>query len=132
MAVTIFVNLPEQVRWRWLERIFGRFGFAVDVFIPRKRSLRGKRFGFVRYGSIADARKAIWNLNGVWLLDAKIGVYFAKFNPRSAYWKKKDSKGGSSGVVADREDSLQNKGNDVEISSGSGSKSEKTYLSSVC
>ncbi|XVF19035.1 hypothetical protein REPUB_Repub11eG0075800 [Reevesia pubescens] len=86
---TVFVNnLPPKVHWRWVKTVFQKFGRVVDIFLPRKNSRNGHRFGFVRYVSIADAHRAQWNLNGVWFLDYKIRVYLAKYNPMSAFWRK--------------------------------------------
>ncbi|XVF17060.1 hypothetical protein REPUB_Repub10bG0084600 [Reevesia pubescens] len=86
---TVFVNnLPQEANHRWVTTIFQKFGRVVDVFLPVKRSKWGRRIGFVRYSSVFDARSAIWNLNGVFFLDNKIGVNMARFNPRNAFWKK--------------------------------------------
>lgn len=59
----------------------------LDVFTTKKRSKRGKCIRFVRFWNVHEAQRAIWRLNGFWLLNNRIGVNMARFNPRSAYWK---------------------------------------------
>ncbi|XVF28563.1 hypothetical protein REPUB_Repub15cG0040600 [Reevesia pubescens] len=90
MDVTyVFVNnIPKQVHWRWLWRIFSHHGKVVDVLIPKKRSKSGRRYGFIRFSNRGDAFKVIKRLNGVWLLNAQLGVNIARFKGRSFYWRK--------------------------------------------
>ncbi|XVF20745.1 hypothetical protein REPUB_Repub12eG0029500 [Reevesia pubescens] len=86
---TVFVNnIRSRVHWRWLWRIFQNQGTVVDVFIPRKRSSRGRKFGFVRFVSKDDANRAVKMLNGAWRLDFRLGVNLARFNSRSNYYRK--------------------------------------------
>ncbi|XVF38856.1 hypothetical protein REPUB_Repub20aG0138100 [Reevesia pubescens] len=89
MVFTVFVNnVPPKVHWRWLKRVFQRFGNVVDVFIPKKRNRMGSKMGFVRFQSVSEARNAQRQLNGVWFLDYRIRVNFAIYNPRRNYWRK--------------------------------------------
>ncbi|XVF38859.1 hypothetical protein REPUB_Repub20aG0138400 [Reevesia pubescens] len=89
MVFTVFVNnVPPKVHWRWLRRVFQRFGNVVDVFIPKKRNRMGSKMGFVRFQSVSEARNAQRQLNGVWFLDYRIRVNFAIYNPRRNYWRK--------------------------------------------
>ncbi|XVE98804.1 hypothetical protein REPUB_Repub03eG0140000 [Reevesia pubescens] len=89
MVFTMFVNnVPPKVHWRWLGRVFQRFGNVIDVFILRKRNRMGSKMGFVRFGSINKARKTQLYFNGVWFLDYKISVNFAKYNPRMSFLEK--------------------------------------------
>ncbi|XVF18378.1 hypothetical protein REPUB_Repub11eG0016200 [Reevesia pubescens] len=88
-VTSMFVNnIPNQVHWRWLWNIFSNHGDVVDVFIPKKRSKSGRRYGFVRFSNHPDALKVINRLNGVWLLNSRIGVNFARFKGRTSYWRK--------------------------------------------
>ncbi|XVF17804.1 hypothetical protein REPUB_Repub10bG0155800 [Reevesia pubescens] len=49
-VTSVFINnIPKQVHWRWLWRIFSHHGKVVDVFIPKKCSKSGRRYGFVRF-----------------------------------------------------------------------------------
>ncbi|XVF08143.1 hypothetical protein REPUB_Repub06bG0200500 [Reevesia pubescens] len=89
MVFTVFVNnVPPKVHWRWLRRVFQRFGNVVDVLIPRKRNRLGSKMSFVRFESVLKARNAQRQLNGVWFLDYRIRVNFAKYNPRRSLWRK--------------------------------------------
>ncbi|XVF38651.1 hypothetical protein REPUB_Repub20aG0120800 [Reevesia pubescens] len=88
---TVFVNnLPPSVYRRWVWQIFLHHGKVVDVFIPKKRNVSGRCFGFVRFASKEDAARAVKNLNGAWLLDYRINVNFARFNPRVDSWNESD------------------------------------------
>ncbi|XVF31256.1 hypothetical protein REPUB_Repub16aG0129800 [Reevesia pubescens] len=95
MVTTVFVNnIPPKVIWRWLGKVFQRFGRVVDVFKPRRNSKRGNRIDFFRFATLEEARKAQWNLNGVWFLDHKIGVNIARFNPRKSFCRRTDAEVG--------------------------------------
>ncbi|XVE96315.1 hypothetical protein REPUB_Repub02eG0210800 [Reevesia pubescens] len=95
MVTTLFVyNIPSKVRWRWLGRVFQRFGKEVNAFIPRKRSISGSKIGFVRFESLNNARRAQWNLNRVWFLNHKIGVNVARHNPRESFWRNSNGQNG--------------------------------------
>ncbi|XVF04593.1 hypothetical protein REPUB_Repub05bG0097600 [Reevesia pubescens] len=89
VVISVFVNnIPQKVYWRWLWTIFEHHGKVVDVFIPRKRSGLGKRYGFVRFASCPAALTAIRRLNGAWLLNSRIDVNIARFRGRTSYWRK--------------------------------------------
>ncbi|XVF09640.1 hypothetical protein REPUB_Repub07fG0111500 [Reevesia pubescens] len=97
---TVFVNnLPPSVYRRWVWHIFLHHGKVVDVFIPKKRNVNGRCFGFVRFASKEDAGRAVKNLNGAWLIDYMLNVNFARFKPRVEFWKKSDI----NKVAADRD-----------------------------
>ncbi|OMO62744.1 hypothetical protein COLO4_32924 [Corchorus olitorius] len=86
---TVFVNnIPPKVHWRWLTEIFQRYGDVMDVFIPQKRRKRDRKFGFVRFSIMDDARRASSRLNRTWLLDYRIGVNVTRFNGRLTYWRR--------------------------------------------
>ncbi|XVF22173.1 hypothetical protein REPUB_Repub12eG0150900 [Reevesia pubescens] len=86
---TVFVNnIPPLVHWRWLWNIFQNHGRVADVFIPRKRSSSGRKFGFVRFYDWREAARAVSRLNGAWLWEFKLGVNMARFNTRSNFWRK--------------------------------------------
>ncbi|XVF31148.1 hypothetical protein REPUB_Repub16aG0120700 [Reevesia pubescens] len=53
---------------------------CVDVFISRKRSSYGRKFGFVHFESMELALCASKRFNGTWLLAYRLGVNLAKFN----------------------------------------------------
>ncbi|GAB2270322.1 hypothetical protein Dimus_005225 [Dionaea muscipula] len=64
---------------RFLGTMFAKFGVVKDVFIPRKRSKTGKRFGFVRYDRYLATEIAIRKTNGIWLSDKDLKVKMAEF-----------------------------------------------------
>ncbi|KAL4352857.1 hypothetical protein GQ457_06G008930 [Hibiscus cannabinus] len=90
---TVFVgNLSPKVHWRFLKKLFQRFGRVLDVFIPRKSYLSGSNFGFVRFPSLREAETTVFMFNGAWVVDRRIQVNIAKFGCRSTYWRKKQPK----------------------------------------
>ncbi|KAL4271950.1 hypothetical protein GQ457_13G005580 [Hibiscus cannabinus] len=88
-AHLVFVsNLPPRFHWKGLWETFAHHGEVVDAFIPLKKSKDGKRFGFVRFSSRADAQRAISRLNGLVLYGFRILVSLARYNVRNSFWKK--------------------------------------------
>ncbi|KAK8595045.1 hypothetical protein V6N13_015954 [Hibiscus sabdariffa] len=82
--VTLFVeNLPLSMHWKGLWFAFARHGIVRDVFISRRLSKGGKRFGFVRFESMTDALRAVERLNGFSLYGFKISVALAKYKGKS-------------------------------------------------
>ncbi|KAL4347806.1 hypothetical protein GQ457_17G004690 [Hibiscus cannabinus] len=69
---------------------FGHHGDVIDAFIPTKKSKSGRKFGFVRYASKANANRAISRLNGFTLFGYRVSVSLAKFR-RTSYWRKVNS-----------------------------------------
>ncbi|GAB2268018.1 hypothetical protein Dimus_002996 [Dionaea muscipula] len=59
--------------------LFSSFGVVKDAFIPRKKSKRGNRFGFVRYDCSVAAEVAIQKANGLWIKDKELKVKVADF-----------------------------------------------------
>ncbi|KAE8664850.1 receptor-like protein kinase-like [Hibiscus syriacus] len=85
---TLFVeNLPEKIHWERFGSLFCSHGRVLDSFIPNKRNSK-VHFGFIRFASIEEARRAITKMNGSRIDGIKIGVSFAKFKPRHSYWRK--------------------------------------------
>ncbi|KAL4342458.1 hypothetical protein GQ457_08G019930 [Hibiscus cannabinus] len=83
--VSLFVeNLPEQLHWKGLWHSFARHGDVVNVYIERKRSRRGRRFGFVRMKNKEDAERVIERLQGFYLYGSKLSVKVAS---KSDAWK---------------------------------------------
>ncbi|GAB2274347.1 hypothetical protein Dimus_009111 [Dionaea muscipula] len=62
-----------------LHKMYSKFGVVRDVFIPRKRSKAGRRFGFVRYDCEVAANVAIQTTNGLWVHDKEFKVKNAVF-----------------------------------------------------
>ncbi|KAE8684420.1 Small nuclear ribonucleoprotein family protein [Hibiscus syriacus] len=80
---TLYVeNLPEKIHWKMFGSLFCIHGQIIDAFIPNKRNTKRVHFGFIRFATIEEARKAILKMNGSHIDGNKIGVSLAKYNPR--------------------------------------------------
>ncbi|KAE8710667.1 Polygalacturonase [Hibiscus syriacus] len=76
-VVSLFVeNIPRAFHWKGLWFIFARYGNVVGAYIANKLSRRGKRFGFVRFGSKVEVECGMEKLNGFVLNDFKLSVQF--------------------------------------------------------
>ena len=64
---------------RDLWKTFHEIGHVVDVFIARKMSKAGKRFGFVRFVGVADNNNLEKALNDLWIGKYRIRANLAKF-----------------------------------------------------
>ena len=63
-----------------MHQLFSSNGKAIEVFIPKKRSLKQYlRFGFVRFATREKGMIAIRSLNGKKIKDHKILVKLARF-----------------------------------------------------
>ncbi|KAE8698873.1 hypothetical protein F3Y22_tig00110597pilonHSYRG00992 [Hibiscus syriacus] len=88
-CISLFIeNLPEKIHWKRLESLFSTYGHVINAFIPNKRNSKGGRFGFIRFATIEEARKAISSMNGVHIYDSRIRVSLAKYKPQQSYWRK--------------------------------------------
>ncbi|KAK8570806.1 hypothetical protein V6N13_103208 [Hibiscus sabdariffa] len=77
-VTTLFVeNIPATLHWKGLWFAFARHGDVVNVYIARKLSRGGKRFGFVRMKERIDAVKAIERLQGFVLYGSRLTVKLA-------------------------------------------------------
>ncbi|KAK8658921.1 hypothetical protein V6N13_029140 [Hibiscus sabdariffa] len=57
-VVSLYVeNIPESMQWKGLCHSFARHGEVVNVYIARKCSKGGKRFGFVRMNGKEDTNR---------------------------------------------------------------------------
>ncbi|GMI71985.1 hypothetical protein HRI_000867800 [Hibiscus trionum] len=89
-STTLFIdNISSALHWKGLWFAFARHGDIVDVFVPRKRSKSGRRFGFVRYAKKADAMRAIERLHRFTLFGSHISVTLARNTDRKNFWRKR-------------------------------------------
>ncbi|GAB2266982.1 Serine arginine-rich splicing factor 2 [Dionaea muscipula] len=78
--ISLYVeDIPDSYANGDLHRLFSMFGVVKDVFIPRKISKMGKRFGFVRYDCLVSVEVAIQKVHGVWIQDKELKVKIADF-----------------------------------------------------
>ncbi|KAK9011379.1 hypothetical protein V6N11_044231 [Hibiscus sabdariffa] len=76
-TISLFVeNLPERLHWIGLWFAFARHGEVVNVYIARKRSRGGKRFGFVRMKNLEEADHVTQRLNGAILYGSRLEIGF--------------------------------------------------------
>ncbi|KAL4291447.1 hypothetical protein GQ457_14G021050 [Hibiscus cannabinus] len=88
-VITIYVNnIAEKLHWKGLWLAFDRHGEVLDAFIANKRNKEGKKFGFVRTSSKADANRMVERLNNFCLFGNKITVSLARFQTRQSYWRR--------------------------------------------
>ncbi|GAB2280111.1 Serine arginine-rich splicing factor 2 [Dionaea muscipula] len=75
---SVFVDdIPTDMELNDVRRVFKNFGIVTDVFLPRKKSVRGTRFGFVRYNCEVAAWMAVEKGNGLWIKDKQLKVNMA-------------------------------------------------------
>lgn len=58
--------------WKGLWALFGCHDKVVDAFIPTKKSIKGRRYGFMRFKDRRDVQRAISRLNGFVSMGSKI------------------------------------------------------------
>jgi len=77
---SVFVrNLPGDLDRFGLKGIFEKVGRVCDTFIPRRGPRWNyRRFGFVRFRLLRDAKACIQRYNGAWVRGCKIHVSMAK------------------------------------------------------
>ncbi|GAB2274956.1 hypothetical protein Dimus_009725 [Dionaea muscipula] len=92
---TLFVeDIPDSMDYVEMNKMFAKFGVVRDVYLPKKKSMAGKRFGFVRYDCSVAAEVAIQRTNGVWMQDRELKVKFAELHKhQGGLWQRKDSIG---------------------------------------
>ncbi|KAJ4833681.1 hypothetical protein Tsubulata_040436 [Turnera subulata] len=64
--VSIYIeNLPQRWTITDIILVLSKFGVVMDVFIPNKTSVRGARFGFVRFENNGNINSLVDNINSV-------------------------------------------------------------------
>ncbi|GAB2281040.1 Serine/arginine-rich splicing factor 12 [Dionaea muscipula] len=91
--ITLFVvDILDSMDYVEMNKLFAKFGVVRDVYLPKKRSMLSKRFGFVRYDCSIAAKIALQRTNGVWLQDKELKVKFADLlKHQGGLWQRKDS-----------------------------------------
>ncbi|CAI9264957.1 unnamed protein product [Lactuca saligna] len=84
MATSFFFqNFPEDWDEKALWQTFQRYGTIVDLYLARKRNIKNKRFGFVRFIRIENISEFERKLNGIWIGNYKLRVNLARFQRKS-------------------------------------------------
>jgi hypothetical protein len=80
VATSFFItNFPDDVKAADLWPKFARFGRVGEVYIPDKVDKQGRRFGFVKYRDIRDAREQLDLISNIWFGSFKIRVNLSRF-----------------------------------------------------
>ncbi|KAK9044992.1 hypothetical protein V6N11_058882 [Hibiscus sabdariffa] len=87
-VISLFVeNLPETLHWKGLWFSFARHGEVVSVYIARKKSRGGKRFGFIRMKNLVEAERVMERLHGFTLYGSRLCVKRAR---NTFEWERKN------------------------------------------
>ncbi|GJX99122.1 nucleotide-binding alpha-beta plait domain-containing protein [Tanacetum coccineum] len=80
ISLSIFItNFPDDCLAKDLFNSCKQYGHVVDSFIPNKRSINGKRFGFVRFINVFNKERLVNNLSTVWIGRHKLQANLARF-----------------------------------------------------
>ncbi|KAK2449805.1 zinc finger CCCH domain-containing protein [Trifolium repens] len=80
VATSFFItNFPEDVNAADLWPKFARFGRVGEVYIPDRLDKQGRRFGFVKYRDIRDAREQLDLISNIWVCSFKLRVNLSRF-----------------------------------------------------
>ncbi|XP_057806192.1 uncharacterized protein LOC131021120 [Salvia miltiorrhiza] len=93
-AITTFFvnNLPDGCSADFLRRKFATVLEPTEVVCPKKRDLRGKAFGFVRFEGVSFPDKLLADLNTLWIGSYKIRVYKPRFERELRAERREDLK----------------------------------------
>jgi RNA recognition motif-containing protein len=74
-----FTNFPCDIKAVDLWPKFARFGRVWEVYIPDKLDKQGRRFGFVKYRDVRDAREQLNLVSNIWIGSFKLRVNLSRF-----------------------------------------------------
>ncbi|GJW03956.1 RNA-directed DNA polymerase, eukaryota [Tanacetum coccineum] len=74
-----FTNIPEGWKEPQMWNIFKKYGTVVDVYIAKKRNIRGQHFGFVRFIYLNNVEEFENKLKSIWIGSIKLHVNLARF-----------------------------------------------------
>ncbi|KAK8527448.1 hypothetical protein V6N13_085278 [Hibiscus sabdariffa] len=114
-TVTLIV-FNQKLHSKGLWFLFNHHGEVVDSFIPRKRSLRDYRFGFVRFVTMEDAMRALDRLDGFTIYDSRVRVHLARHQSCHLFGRKS----APSKSLSMRTETLQDKENQQSVHSAKG------------
>nr|GEZ64918.1 RNA-directed DNA polymerase, eukaryota, reverse transcriptase zinc-binding domain protein [Tanacetum cinerariifolium] len=81
ISTSIFVtNFPESFSAKDLFHACSKYGHVIDSFIPLKRSIEGKRFGFVKFINVSNVEILGGNLCTIWIGRCKLQANIARFD----------------------------------------------------
>ncbi|KAL4554330.1 hypothetical protein LXL04_039550 [Taraxacum kok-saghyz] len=74
-----FQNFPEDLNEGALWKTFQNYGTVVDVYIPKKRDVTNRKFGFVRFSNISTPAQCVVRLQNIWIGSFKVRVSVARY-----------------------------------------------------
>nr|GFB14456.1 nucleotide-binding alpha-beta plait domain-containing protein [Tanacetum cinerariifolium] len=81
ISTSIFVtNFLESFSAKDLFHACSMYGHVIDSFIPLKRSIEGKRFGFVKFINVSNVKRLVGNLCTIWIGRCKLQANIARFD----------------------------------------------------
>ncbi|KAK2420328.1 zinc finger CCCH domain-containing protein [Trifolium repens] len=78
-----FTNFSDDIKAVDLWPKFARFGRVWEVYIPSKLDKQGRRFGFVKFRDIKNAREQLDLISNIWVGSYKLRVNLPKFEKGS-------------------------------------------------
>nr|GEY21821.1 nucleotide-binding alpha-beta plait domain-containing protein [Tanacetum cinerariifolium] len=81
ISTSVFVtNFPDYAYAKDLWNACKQYGYVVDAFIPNRRTIAGKKYGFVRFIKVFDVDRLVNNLCTAWIGSHRIHANVAKFH----------------------------------------------------
>jgi len=74
-----FTKFPESANRSDLWKLFAKFGYVGEVFLPKKLDKWGRRFGFVKYKEVLNVEALAARLENVWFDNVRLKVNLARF-----------------------------------------------------
>ncbi|GKV05619.1 hypothetical protein SLEP1_g17606 [Rubroshorea leprosula] len=84
-----FSNIPNDWNYNDMWKTFGRYGRLISIYSPQRRNQFGRRFGFLKYIEVRNARDLEVKLDQIWVAGRKIWVNIAKYPEEKIVAKKK-------------------------------------------
>ncbi|GJS26591.1 RNA-directed DNA polymerase, eukaryota [Tanacetum coccineum] len=76
-------NLPDSLDAKGLWNACVSYGRLVDAYIANKRSIGGKRFGFIRFLGIKDESEFVRSLSNIWIGSFHLYVSVARYQRKN-------------------------------------------------
>ncbi|KAJ0643075.1 putative RNA recognition motif domain, nucleotide-binding alpha-beta plait domain superfamily [Helianthus annuus] len=73
-------NISDRVTGLKLREVFRTFVNVTDAWVPRRRSVKGRVFGFVRCEKLSDPYAVLPSLNDIVIMESKISVSLSMFD----------------------------------------------------
>ncbi|GKV39902.1 hypothetical protein SLEP1_g47602 [Rubroshorea leprosula] len=84
-----FSNIPNDWNYNDMWTTFDRYGRLISIYSPQRRNQFGRRFGFLKYIEVRNARELEEKLDQIWVAGRKIWVNIAKYPEEKIAAKKK-------------------------------------------